>query len=131
MANKMLDFDNFLSEQTQEFMDIKLFGKTWKVPNSIPAFIPLSLARAEKDKNASSKLTMQAAETMLGKKFVEEVAKHPEFSAQQLGELMRQIFRLVRGLDPAGTEEEGEDGEGETLEENGGGVVAKGTAKKR
>ena len=109
MDHKILDFDKFIRERTQETMTVTVFGKDYEVPMQIPALVPVMMARAEMsmDATASTQMIMRAADAMFGKDAVDEMCFNG-LSAKDLALLVEKLFAAINGAD--------EDDEGDVQE---------------
>lgn len=121
---KMLNFDKFLSETQKETFKVQIFGEEYEVKNSIPASIPVMMARLEADTEIDdtvfSKYIMNAADTMLGKEVVDKLCQKGMSSAE-LVLLVQQLFKTINGT---------EDDETQELDDESGKVVAEKSGKK-
>lgn len=95
---KTIDFDKFIREKQKETIDVKVFGKTYKVPMEIPATVPVMMARAEEamDGQQSTRMVMRAADAMFGSANVDEMCRNG-MSAEDLATLVKRLFSEING----------------------------------
>lgn len=107
MASKTLNFDRFLSEKKNEYITVTVMGKEYKVRNEVPAIVPIMIARAGEDENASTVglAMMRAGDVMFGKEAIDEMCNNG-ISTTELGMLIRQVFGMVSGQDIDGDDTE-------------------------
>lgn len=98
MANKVLNFDQFMAEKNKDYIEVTVFGKTYKVKNDVPAIFPVKLARASESVNNGvvGSALMEAGEIMFGQDAVDEMCRNG-ISAKELGMLYIQVFNMVSG----------------------------------
>jgi len=106
--SKVLNFDQFMSEKKQETIKVTVFGKEYEVPAKVPAIVPVMMARAERTKNPvdNTRLTMYAADALLGNETVTELCMKG-MSGQDLADLVTMLFHKINGPDEE--EEEAEE----------------------
>ncbi len=109
---RTLEFDRFMDEREKKTIDVRVFGKSWEAPASVPAWIPLTFARAERDGMELGRVSLRAAELLLGDAFVRETALHPEFSAEDLQALVGKLLQMILGGEEDGGVEAGAPGKG-------------------
>ena len=111
---KVLDFDLFMQENSRETIDVTVYGDTYKVPMEIPAIVPVLMARAEMDNDASvsMKMILTAADSMFGAENVDKMCKKG-MSAKSLAQLIEKLFQIINGKD------DGDDEEQEITDEDG------------
>lgn len=112
--SKVLDFDLFMAEHNKETIDVKVFGKTYKVAKEVPAIVPVMMARAEEsaDSTLSGQMVLRAADGWFGTDAVNEFCSKG-MTTSELSNLVTQIFRAIRG-----TDDEDEDAEEYTDEDS-------------
>lgn len=93
----MMDFDRFMQERERRTIEVRVFDRLWQVPGEIPAWIPLAMAGGSGD---ASMIVARAAEVLLGRAFIDETAKHPRFSVEDLKDLVITLFKLINGQEP-------------------------------
>lgn len=98
--NKVLDFDQFMAERNKETVDVKVYGKTYKIAKEIPALVPIMMARSEEDSNAevSGQMILRAADGWFGKKVIDEFCAKG-MTTRELCNLVTQLFRAINGTD--------------------------------
>lgn len=98
MANKVLNFDQFISEHSKAKVEVTVFGKVYKVPCEIPAIVPVMMARAEQgsDVAMSSQMIIKAADSLFGADVVNEFCDKG-MTAPMLAELVRRMFDVING----------------------------------
>lgn len=96
--SKVLDFDQFMSERAKETIDVKVYGKTYKIAKEIPALVPIMMARSEEDEDAtlSGQMILRAADGWFGKEVVDEFCKNG-MTTNELSNLVTQLFRAING----------------------------------
>ena len=106
---KVLNFDQFISEKKRETLTVTVFGHNYEVPMEIPAIVPVMMARAEEemDAQASTRMVMVAADSLLGKENIDEMCRNG-LSAQDLSQLVQQLFQQINAPDEEESEEEEE-----------------------
>jgi hypothetical protein len=121
---KTLNFDNFISEQKREIIEVTVLGKKYEVLAQIPAVVPVMMARAEvsRDAHASQKMIMNAADAMFGRDSVDEMCANG-LSTTQLADLVSELFKKINGPDDAD--------EAEELRDDADSVPAPGTKPKK
>lgn len=95
---KVLNFDQFLSEKQKETIAVTVYGKEYLVPMTIPASVPIMMARAEEslDGKQSTRMIMKAADVMFGTAAIDEMCDKG-MSASDLATLVQQIFKQING----------------------------------
>lgn len=98
--SKLLDFDQFMAERNKETIDVKVYGKTYKIAKEIPALVPIMMARSEEDENStlSGQMILRAADGWFGKKTVDEFCRKG-MTTNELSNLVTQLFRAINGAD--------------------------------
>ena len=108
MANKVLNFDKFISEHNQDKIEVTVYGKVYKVPCEIPAIVPVMMARAEQGANEmlSSQMVIKAADSLFGAEAVNEFCAKG-MTGPMLSELVKRMFDTINGKtdDDDGAEE--------------------------
>lgn len=106
--SKVLDFDRFMEERAKETIDVKVYGKTYKIAKEIPALVPIMMARSEEDENAtlSGQMILRAADGWFGKETVDEFCRHG-MTTTEISNLVTQLFRAINGT----ADEEDDDAE--------------------
>ena len=96
--SKVLDFDQFMAERAKETIDVKVYGKTYKIAKEIPALVPIMMARSEEDEDASlsGQMILRAADGWFGKEVVDEFCKNG-MTTNELSNLVTQLFRAING----------------------------------
>lgn len=108
---KTLNFDKFLSEAKRDTITVTVYGKEYEVPDKVPAIVPLSMARAEKLADHSSrqqaqvKMIVEAAEAFFGRKALDEIVAKG-MSSNELSDLVNQLFLKINGQEE---EDEGQE----------------------
>ncbi|MGN0989952.1 MAG: hypothetical protein ACI4O4_00700 [Candidatus Ventricola sp.] len=101
---KVLNFDLFMSEMQQETVSVVVHGKTYEVPAKIPAIVPLTMARAEKLADQSSRnaayanAIFTAADALFGEKQMNAICAQG-LSVDQLSALVQKTFSLINGVE--------------------------------
>lgn len=105
--SKVLNFDQFMAEKKQETIDVTVFGKVYTVPASIPAIVPVMMARAERTKNPvdNVRMTMYAADALLGNETVNELCEKG-MGGQELANLVEMLFEKIQGSEDEDDEAE-------------------------
>lgn len=102
--SKVLNFDLFMSEMQQETVSVVVHGKTYEVPAKIPAIVPLTMARAEKLADQSSRnaayanAIFTAADALFGEKQMNAICAQG-LSVDQLSALVQKTFNLINGVE--------------------------------
>lgn len=97
---KTLDFDKFIGEKDHEFIEVKIFGKKYKVKKFIPAIVPILMARAERCKTKkekqeiSTKLVMMSIDAFLGNKAVDEICSKG-ITIEEITKIVEQLFLAI------------------------------------
>lgn len=127
--NKLLDFDNFLAEKKRQYVDVKVFGKVYKVQKEIPAMLVIEMARAaERKKNDAAengKMTLKMGEAMFGRAALDEICGKG-ISSTDLAQLIDRTFAMITGKDV-----DGEDINAETVDDESGMVTPKEQKRKK
>lgn len=125
MANRTLNFDNFMTEKKQEPILVTVFGKEYPVKPEIPAIVMVTLARSN-DKNISefeaTQMMIRAGDTLFGKSVMNEFC-NKGMQASQLIELIKMVFEVINGKDVDGDDVE-------EISDEDGMVATKSEAKK-
>ena len=100
MSSKLLDFDLFMAEHTKETLEVKVYGKIYKIVKEVPAVVPVMMARAEESANStlSGQMVMRAADGWFGEDAVNEFCAKG-MSTSELRDLVTKVFSAVRGTD--------------------------------
>lgn len=99
---KVLNFDQFMTEVKQETVSVVVNGRTYEVPARIPAIVPLTMARAEKladqsSRNAAySRAIFTAADALFGEKQMNAICANG-MSVEQLSALVQMTFDTING----------------------------------
>jgi len=97
----ILDFDLFLKEKEHKTLTVRILGEEYSIPATIPAIVPLKMARAERLRdnglrNAEyTRLIFEAADAMFGQQQVDRFADR--ISAQDLAVLIQKCFERING----------------------------------
>lgn len=113
MAKKVLNFDRFLKEKSNDFIEVTVLGKTLKIKSEIPAIVPIMMARAKETGESASTAVFVAADIMIGKENLDELCEKG-LSTEELTMLLQKLFAMINGTDEE--EEEMEVSEGEPVE---------------
>lgn len=126
MANRVLNFDQFIGEKKQEYIIVKAFGHEYKIKKEIPAIVPIMLARAGEKTQAQDVglAMMKAGDVMFGKEAVDEMCMSGA-TVTDLGTLFRKVFEMVSGQDI-----DGDDIDSETYDDVSGKMVKEDRSKK-
>lgn len=110
---KTLNFDLFMQEKTHQYLDVTIYGKTYKVPMEIPAIVPVMMARAEESVSDtdSTRMVMLAADALFGKENVNEICANG-MKAVEFANLIAKVFSIINGTD--------DDEEEQTLDDESG-----------
>ena len=98
---KLLDFDNFLAEKKRQSVEVKVYGKVYKVKKEFPAALVIELARIAETggkMNAADegRLTLKMGEALFGKAGFQEICGKG-ISVEDLAQLVHRTFALVSG----------------------------------
>lgn len=125
MANRTLNFDNFMVEKKQEPVLVTVFGKEYPVKPEIPAIVMVTLARSN-DKNISefeaTQMMIRAGDALFGKSVMNEFCDKG-MQASQLIDLIKMVFEVINGKDIDGDDVE-------EISDEDGMVATKSEAKK-
>ena len=112
---KVVNFDNFMQEHEDRYMDVVVFGDTYSVRMQIPAIVPVMMARAEESLNPaeSTRMVMRAADAMFGAESVNTMCRKG-MTARNLAALIERVFAEINGT--------GEDDEAQELDDEAGRV---------
>lgn len=104
---KVIEFDKFIQEKNAETITVKAFGEEIQVKAEIPAIVPVMLARAENENDlvTQAKITMKAADIMLGKEMVDKLCEKG-IGSKELASLIEKLFSEINGTDD---DEEGQE----------------------
>ncbi|MBQ7487536.1 MAG: hypothetical protein IJT77_08605 [Clostridia bacterium] len=97
----ILDFDLFLKEKEHRTLMVRILGEEYSIPATIPAIVPLKMARAERLRDMGlrnaeyTRLIFEAADAMFGEKQVDRFADR--ISAQELALLIQKCFEWING----------------------------------
>lgn len=107
MGKKTLNFDRFMSEKKRDYITVTVFGKDYKVANEVPAIVPIMIARAGEDADASAVglAVLRAGDVMFGKDAIQEMCENG-ISTIDLGQLIREVFSMVSGQNVDGETDE-------------------------
>ena len=125
MKNRTLNFDNFMTEKKQEPILVTVFGKEYNVKPEIPAIVMVTLARTNENTISEADATMMvlnAGDVLFGKDAINEFCAKG-MRADQLVNLIKMVFELIKGKDV----------DGDTVEEidDEAGMVATGSKAKK
>ena len=95
---KVLDFDLFMSERNKETIEVKVYGKTYQIAREIPALVPVMMAQAEEDADAtvSYQMILRAADGWFGKNVVDEFCSNG-MTTTELANLVTRLFQMING----------------------------------
>ena len=125
MKNRTLNFDNFMIEKKQEPILVTVYGKEYEVKPEIPAIVMVTLARTNENTISEADATMMvlnAGDVLFGKDAINEFCSKG-MRADQLVNLIKMVFELIKGKDV----------DGDTVEEidDEAGMVATGSKAKK
>lgn len=105
MANRTLNFDNFMAEKKAEYIEVIVYGKKYKVKREIPAIVPIMMARANEDTQREEVMLtiLRAGDIMFGKDNITAFCENG-MSTDQLSELIQQTFNKISNEDVDGDE---------------------------
>lgn len=97
---KVIDFDRFIQEKNEDTVTVKALGEEIVVKASIPAIVPVMMARAENadDPAMQTRMLMKAADSMLGPENVDKLC-NKGLGGKELALLMEQLFTAINGDD--------------------------------
>ena len=98
------DFDDMLSESRGDTITIRVFGKDYTCDASMPAYVPVMMARYADDPVMSRKITYDAADLLFGEEAVSEWLQHAEMTVEKMDTLIMQVFSMIYGGDPEDAE---------------------------
>lgn len=103
MANRTLNFDNFMAEKNAEMIEVTVYGKKYKVKRQIPAIVPIMMARANEGTERSEVMLsiLRAGDIMFGKDAIDTFCEKG-MSSDMLAELIQQTFNLISSEDVDG-----------------------------
>lgn len=103
MANRTLNFDNFMAEKNAELIEVTVYGKKYKVKRQIPAIVPIMMARANEGTERSEVMLsiLRAGDIMFGKDAIDMFCEKG-MSSDMLAELIQQTFNLISSEDVDG-----------------------------
>lgn len=104
MANRTLNFDNFMVEKKQDPILVTVFGKEYPVKPEIPAIVMVTLARSNDTAISefdATQMMIRAGDALFGKETVNEFCKNG-MQASQLIELIKMVFETINGKDVDG-----------------------------
>ena len=108
MANRTLNFDNFMTEKKQEPIMVTVFGKEYPVKPEIPAIVMVTLARTN-DTNISefeaTKMLLNAGDVLFGKEAISEFCAKG-MQSDQLITLIKMVVETINGKDVDGDDVE-------------------------
>lgn len=108
MERRTLNFDNFMSEKSQEPIMVTVFGKEYPVKPEIPAVVMVTLARTN-DTSISefdaTKMMLSAGDVMFGKEAIDEMCRNG-LRSDQLIDLIKMVFETINGKDVDGDDVE-------------------------
>ena len=108
MANRTLNFDNFMTEKKQEPIMVTVFGKEYPVKPEIPAIVMVTLARTN-DANISefeaTKMLLNDGDVLFGKEAISEFCAKG-MQSDQLINLIKMVFETINGKDVDGDDVE-------------------------
>lgn len=125
MANRTLNFDNFMSEKKQDPILVTVFGKEYAVRPEIPAIVMVTLARTNESTMSESDaamMIMNAGDVMFGREAINEFCAKG-MRSDQLVTLIKMVFEMINGKDVDGDDVE-------EISDEDGMVSAGGKAKK-
>lgn len=101
-----IDFDAYRAEQKEEPLKLRLGGKEYLLPPSLPAPLALDLIALRKEHGDSAKLAAEDVERfarkLLGDSAEEIISK---LSLAELGELLQRLLSVYAPPNPASPEE--------------------------
>ena len=108
MANRTLNFDNFMTEKKQEPILVTVFGKEYPVKPEIPAIVMVTLARSN-DTSLSeydaAKMMFRAGDVIFGKSAITEMCEKG-LTSEQMVSLIKMVFEVINGKDVDGDDVE-------------------------
>lgn len=107
--SKYRDFDAMFSEIKRETLTIKVFGKEYTFPATIPAAIPLELAKYDSDREIPGKTIIRFLTVMFSQPVLDEWTAHREMTVDMLGEILKTVMAMINGNDEPEIEEVTED----------------------
>lgn len=125
MANRTLNFDNFMTEKKQDPIMVTVFGKEYAVKPEIPAIVMVTLARTNESTMSESEaamMIMNAGDVMFGREAINEFCARG-MRSDQLVTLIKMVFEMINGKDVDGDDVE-------EISDEDGMISAGGKAKK-
>ena len=108
MANKTLNFDNFMTEKKQEPIMVTVFGKEYPVQPEIPAIVMVTLARSNEPSISESEaavMILKAGDVLFGENVVNDFCQKG-MTAENLVTLIKMVFDVINGKDVDGEDVE-------------------------
>lgn len=104
MSTKVIDFDAFRAEQKQEPVSLKLGGKEYALPASLPAALALDLIRmnatdADREPNMDE-IERMGAELFGGTAVFHEVLREGGVTMDEMPELIKMVLNQYAGVTP-------------------------------
>jgi len=104
-VSKYRDFDAMWAENLQEPHTIKVHGKEYKLPPSIPAGVVISLLRAQVGGGLSNQATLGLAEYVFTRGGLDQMCQDG-LTMDELGEVLKWVLGEYGGGKPDQAEEE-------------------------
>ncbi len=98
---RLVDFDLFRKEVDKEPVIVRIFGIDRILPPVLPAKVMVELLRIQEQHGANENMpayeVMNLAKGMLGAELMEELLDNPNFSIDDLGELIKSVVAEYTG----------------------------------
>lgn len=91
------DFDQHMAAVNKEHLTLHLFGKDYTIPATMPAIVPLELARFDDGEPVPPRAMVKIARVLFGDKTLDEWEMHRDFTVDLLGEVIKETFKLING----------------------------------
>lgn len=108
MSERTKDFDAFFAEMKREPVTFKLGGKTYELPPSLPAIIPVQMMELMEKHGSEEEIPEKALFNIGAEIFGAEVFKEisRQVDIEQLQEIIKWVFAVygIQGADDEGNE---------------------------
>ena len=110
---RYIDFDAARAERKKTPLIVKLFGREWELPSSLPADVPLDVARMYEEKGPNAAVSENSLLALMSRAIPEDLFEQwceLGLDAEDYGELLIMIIRVYQG------KSDGEQGEAKAPE---------------
>jgi hypothetical protein len=100
---RVIDFDAYRAEQKKEPVELKIGGKTYELPSSLPASLALDMVRLKADMDSKAEIPPEILGKLgvgaFGEETFRAILEEHALTLDELGKLMQDVLRAYTGTE--------------------------------